>query len=336
MADGFQGRPLFEVASNARPGAAHRVRLTPGEIGLLWRTVGRTPEVMVKVLGRGATTPAQVQGHVEYVGRDGTLDLETDDGQRLAGEDVGEHLVDDWNLDLPADGSAERIARGGGRDARLVHKLVFSMPAGTPADKVLGAVRDFAREEFGLIHRYAFALHTDEPHPHVHLIVKAVSEEGERLNIRRDTLRGWRARFAAQLRARGVAANATERAVRGQSREALTDPIYRADQRRASTHVRERLRAAAREVAARGSDVRDPGSQRLRETNEQIVAGYRALGDLLEAQGERNLAGHVRMFANRIQYPSTQQEHDRERVREMYRQRERARDRDRRDFTMLR
>lgn len=29
---------------------------------------------------------------------------------------------------------------------RLVHKLVLSMPPGTPADGVLGAVRDFARE----------------------------------------------------------------------------------------------------------------------------------------------------------------------------------------------
>jgi hypothetical protein len=326
MADGFRGRPLFEVASHARPGAAHRDRLTPGEIGLLWRTVGRTPEVMVKVLGRGATTPAQVQGHVEYVGRDGTLDLETDDGQRLAGEDVGEHLVDDWNLDLPADGSAERIARGGGRDARLVHKLVFSMPAGTPADKVLGAVRDFAREEFGLIHRYAFALHTDEPHPHVHLIVKAVSEEGERLNIRRDTLRGWRARFAAQLRTRGVAANATERAVRGQSKKALKDGIHRAAARGESTHLRNRLRTAADAIAKGARMPSDAGARRLHDTSERIWAGYHAIADQLLAQGDRNLSGHVRSFADRIQYPPTHQERDRERVRELLRQRERSRD----------
>ena len=32
------------------------------------------------------------------------------------------------------------------------------------------------RDEFGLTHRYAMALHTDEPHPHVHVLVKAVSE----------------------------------------------------------------------------------------------------------------------------------------------------------------
>jgi hypothetical protein len=43
-----------------------------------------------------------------------------------------------------------------------------------------------------------------------------VSEQGERLNIRPPTLRKWRRDFAANLRELGVAANATERAVRGQ------------------------------------------------------------------------------------------------------------------------
>jgi hypothetical protein len=44
---------------------------------------------------------------------------------------------------------------------KLVHKLIFSMPAGTPPRKGLAAVRDFAREEFGLKHRYAMVLHTE-------------------------------------------------------------------------------------------------------------------------------------------------------------------------------
>jgi Plasmid recombination enzyme len=59
-------------------------------------------------------------------------------------------------------------------------KIVFSMPAGTPANKVLAAVKDFAREEFGAKHRYAMVLHTDEPHPHVHMVVKAMGYDGTR------------------------------------------------------------------------------------------------------------------------------------------------------------
>ena len=82
---------------------------------------------------------------------------------------------------------------------------MFSMPAGTPPEKVLAAVKNFAREEFGLKHRYAMVLHTDEPHPHVHMVVKAVSEQGVRLHIRKATLREWRREFARHLRALGVA-----------------------------------------------------------------------------------------------------------------------------------
>jgi type IV secretory pathway VirD2 relaxase len=326
VADRVVGRPLFDVASHARRGPGRRDRLTAAEIEQVRRTVGRTPEVMVKVLTRGAVTPGQVRQHADYIGRKGDLALETDDGQRLIGQDAGSRLVEDWDLDLPVAGSAERVARGGGRDARLVHKLIFSMPAGTPPEKVLGAVRDFAREEFGLTHRYAMALHTDEPHPHVHLLVKAASEQGERLNIRKETLRRWRAGFAEQLRARGVAANATERAVRGQSKQALKDGIYRAAGRGESTHLRERLRTAADAIAKGTRMPADAGAWRLHDTSEQIWAGYLAIAAQLLAQGDRNLSGHVRAFADRIQYPATHQERDRERVRELLRLQERARE----------
>ena len=105
------------------------------------------------------------------------------------------------------------------------------MPAGTSPAKLLAASRNFAREEFALKHRYLMVLHNHQQHPHVHLVVKAVGEDGGRLNIRKATLRGWRRDFAEKLRAQGVAANATERAVRGQVRPPVRDGIYRAAER---------------------------------------------------------------------------------------------------------
>jgi hypothetical protein len=83
--------------------------------------------------------------------------------------------------------------------------------------------------------------------------------------------------------------------------------------------------AAERAIGSGATTAPDQGSARLRATNEQIVAGYRALADLLTDQGERNLGGYVRMFADRIQYPSTHQEQEREQVRELKRQRGKAR-----------
>jgi hypothetical protein len=95
-------------------------------------------------------------------------------------------------------------------------------------------------EEFGLKHCYAMVLHTDEPHPHVHVVVKAMSEQGVRLNIRKAALRGWRREFARHLRAVGIAANATDPGVRGENRSPKRDGIYRAEHRgETRTHRRE-------------------------------------------------------------------------------------------------
>jgi len=93
-------------------------------------------------------------------------------------------------------------------------------------------------------------LHTDEPHPHVHLVVKAMGADGKRLNIRKATLREWRQQFARHLHAEGVAANATPRQVRGQIRPPKTDGIYRAALRGTSTHHWDRAEAVARELVA--------------------------------------------------------------------------------------
>jgi hypothetical protein len=118
--------------------------------------------------------------------------------QRLA-LGAGQRLIEEWDLDLEEDRKRSNLFAIERRKApKLVHRAIFSMPAGTPPKKVLAAVHDFAREEFGRKHRYAMVLHTDEPHPHVHLVRKAVSEEGVRLNINRTTLQHWRREYARQ------------------------------------------------------------------------------------------------------------------------------------------
>jgi hypothetical protein len=148
------------------------------------RTVHRAPEAVVKVLPRASNDLKAVGRHLNYIGRAGELELETDDGEHVR-PPTEKTLLDDWDLDI--DNVRRRSSLGasnGGKPPKLVHKLLFSMPPGTSPDKVLGAVRNFARDEFWGQHRYAFALHTDEAHPHVHLVLKAISEQGVRLNIR--------------------------------------------------------------------------------------------------------------------------------------------------------
>jgi hypothetical protein len=263
---------------------------------------------VVKVLTHGGQDLKSVQRHLAYLDRKGELEIETDEGERIAGAGVEKQLLKGWDLDLEED--RRRADLGPLKDRsppKLLHKILFSMPAGTPPKEVLEAVKDFAREEFALKHRYAMVLHTDEPHPHVHMVVKAVSEQGVRLNIRKATLRGWRKEFARHLRAHGVEANATERAVRGTPLPAKLDGIYRAEQRGDSHHTRRRAETVAREVLK--GDLRiEQGKTRLLETRKEVQRGWLAVGDILAGEGRVELAHRVWRFAAEMPPPMTERE----------------------------
>lgn len=299
-------KPLLDIASYGRRGPGHRP-LSKAEIEHIARTVRRVPEVMIKVSG-GARTLRGVEDHLDYIGREGEGEVETDDGQRLREKGFEGELLRDWDLDLEGRRwHTERAISAGRKPPKLVHNLVFSMPTGTPPDKLLQAVRVFAREKFALQHRYALTLHTDQGHPHVHVVVKAMSEQGVRLNIRKATLREWRRDFAQYLRDLGVDANATERAVRGETRSSKRDGIHRAAMRGDSIHHRARAEAVARELAQGGLKA-DPGKTELVVTRQAVVDGWREVADLLDQQGYKDLSFAVRQFSGRMPPPHTERE----------------------------
>jgi hypothetical protein len=160
---------------------------------------GRTPQVIIKVVSPGSNTIEAIQLHFEDLQNGRHRALETDFFcTPILGKKAVRNLIDDWDLDLddlywrqPYLVPVRRTP------PKLVHKILFSMPAGTPPDKLLVAVRNFAQHEFTDRHRYALALHTDEPHPHVHVVVRAMmTTDLERLNIRKGILRRWRREFA--------------------------------------------------------------------------------------------------------------------------------------------
>lgn len=235
---GPTAQPLFNPSS-------------PESMAALHSTLNRAPEVMVKVTGGGKDT-GTAQAHIAYIDRHGVLDIHTDDGDILNGKDAAKFLVDDWGLDetikgkmreAPGEGELDKNGKPK-RDSRpkLVHNIVLSMPQGTPPQAVLAAAQSFAKENFALNHRYAMVLHdpaTDPKHektqsgknPHVHLVVKAISETGERLYIRRETLQLWREQFAQALRMQGVQANATPAAIRGKGKSSAKSAIHQHQER---------------------------------------------------------------------------------------------------------
>ena len=303
-----EGEPLLDVASYGRGGPRKTDgRLTPAQLEQIQRTVRRTPEAVVKVLPRASNDVKAVGKHMDYIGRNGELELETDDGERLSGG-VGRDRLNDWDLDLDDVRRQATLAATKGRHPpKIIHKLMFSMPPGTPPDKVLGAVRNFAREEFWGQHRYAFVLHTDEAHPHVHLVLKAVNEQGVRLNIKKATLRHWRSEFARNLRMLGVEANATERAVRGEARKARKDGIYRASLRGDSMFISYKAEVVAAELL-KGNVHVEPGRRGLLETRRHVESGWRNLAINLANDGHQELARDVQRFVDRMPAAKTERE----------------------------
>lgn len=290
------GRPLLDIFSRGRAGPTQSVGFSRAEIEQIRRTVGRTPEVMVRVTGGGKKVEA-VAAHLSYISREGGLDLETDEGLRVSKEDH-KALLKGWHLELSSGQYRQPAPNGSARALKLVHNIVLSMPAPTAPDKVLAAAKTFAREKFALKHQYAMALHTHQQHPHVHLVVKAEDDHGLRMHIDKALLREWRQDFARMMRDQGIAANATPRAVRGQSKRADNAAMFWA-RRRGSYVERERIKSVATELSTTGT-VRDPAREKLHEMRKAVVTAWMGIADTQDTQGEIVLAGDVRYFAYRL------------------------------------
>ncbi len=293
----LDGPLLLDLVSHGRLGSSERSSLP--QIEQIRRTVRRVPEVMVKVTGGGRSIRA-VAAHLAYIGHQGEVELESDRGEQIP-EDEQKEFLETWHLELSAGqyrpkGNAQPVASR----IKLVHNVVLAMPFPTPPEKVLAAATTFAREKFGAQHRYLMALHTHQQHPHVHLVVKAEREDGRgRLHIDKAMLREWRQDFARMMREQGIAANATPRIARGQTKRASKDAFYRTRQRGESYALREDLDVIVRELK-QTKTISDPARTQLLETRKAIVAGWNAIAAKLEAQGEIVLGGDVRYFAKHL------------------------------------
>jgi hypothetical protein len=293
-----EGRRFLELASLGRSGPSGG-RHSPAQIAQIRRTVSRTPEVMVKVTA-GGTTSGAVGAHFAYISRKGKLEIETDEGDRVAGREEQKAFLGSWHLELSAGQyRGPRDQRAEARETKLVHNIVLSMPAQTPPEKVLAAARTFAREKFAFKHRYALVLHTDQAHPHVHMVVQAENEHGQRLHIGKAMLREWRQDFARMMREQGIAANATPRVIRGRNKRKANDGFFRARRHGESTALREQVITIANQVFKTGRFV-DPARGQLQETRKAVVENWMRVADVLEQQGEVALAADVRYFARQL------------------------------------
>lgn len=179
-------------------------------------------EVLVKISGFGKGSD-HVKSHLDYISRNGKLEIETDNGEVISGLKNIHDYFDSW------DRSFETQKRG--KNHRDSMHVVLSMPEGTEPGAVRESARDFASKVFGKNHEYAFALHTDTPQPHVHVAVKYIGFNGERPKHQMEHLQEWRELFAENLREHGIGAEATPRIIRGITKKPENSIIKRLGER---------------------------------------------------------------------------------------------------------
>lgn len=281
----------------------------------LRRTVKRAPEVVIHVsgsrLGR-EDDHAAIQGvlrYMMYISRNGRLPTTDEQDARLSGRAAIADRHAAWNLDL------QRMRSGRGEALHPSFNLIFSMPAATDPDKLLDAVQAFARDHYQG-YQYVMALHTPETdpskkppaHPHVHLILRAEDQDGQRMYIRKGTLRTWREAFAAELRARGIEANATSRAERGISLKNRHAAEWHIDQRieqerAAGKGIKTRNRAKEARFMEAAQELQDgrtepkPWEIAMAARRRDVLRDLARDAARLRAEGDVELAGQVEQFA---------------------------------------
>lgn len=288
--------PIIGAPSKRGGGGDAKARLA--------RVVQKAPEVMVKITGR-TKDGEHLAAHLEYISRKGELDLEQSDGALIHGREAVRELADDWSE--VGEGDSRRRA-----NSNMSVSVVLSMPIGTDPDRLKDAVRAFARAEFGDTFPYVFAFHQDGKgeQPHIHLSVRALGLNGERLNPRKADLADWRERFARELRGRGIQAEATPRRSRGITHKPERTSVRKARERFERTGKNEPrvLREARREAEAlaRGGARAQPWDEQMRLRQAEVRSTYQAAARVLAASADpldKALARDVQAFVKAMPAP---------------------------------
>jgi type IV secretory pathway VirD2 relaxase len=273
----------------------------------LERVAARVPEVMVKVTGR-TRDGAHLRAHLDYISRNGQLQLEGADGALIVTRRDVADLADEWS----ATGALPNKPRR--KDSPLSHSVILSMPAGTSEIAVRDAARSFAADVFAGRHDYVFALHTDTPRPHVHMAICSRGHAGERLNPKKADLELWRQTFAQALRDRGVEAEATPRRARGVTRKAERTSLRKIrDRHEAGDGQMARVRRSAYREAAgaafQGQTARTPWEQHIVARQQAVRSLYLTQARLLARSNDptdRALGAKVEAFVRSMPQPDTQ------------------------------
>ncbi len=261
----------------------------------LSRVATRTPEVVVKITGH-AKGSKQLKAHMDYMTRQSTLTAFTERDDVVDDADSLEEIREDWLSD----------EQHGRKNVRLTTNIALSIRDGD-REALLEAGRAFAAQAFEG-HDYLIVMHTDTQHPHLHLTVRNRAADGSRLHVPKGKPQEWRETFAAELRERGINAEATSRAERGKTRKGERTGIRHLRERKTPEHDKSAV------AQALGPDKRNdqdqPWRPKIRERHAMVRSHWQHIIDEL-GQGsaaDQQLAQQARQFV--AQMPAVETRED--------------------------
>lgn len=308
------------VADRPDRSSAQARTISAADKARLARVVKGAPEVMVKVSKPAkndksgnpikvsrASEAVRASEHLAYISRNGKVEVENDRGETFSGRQQVGVIYREW-----MEKHDEDRREGSATDrTRIMTSIVFSMPGTANAEAVKDAVRALARQEFQGRHDYAMALHTDTHHPHVHLTLRTVGEDGQKLNLRKADLQRLRDTFAEKLRTRGVEAESTPRHARGVTRRGEVTPVYKIRQRGGKPLADARkMRQVRRDLEDNGGRLPQKAwDDALIARRNRVMATYDQAATILAGSADpkdRDLARETQQFASRLTETTTQ------------------------------
>lgn len=175
------------------------------------------PQVMIKITGGNRSKP-QMKAHIDYISRNGSVELETENGEIISGRLSQDEISQRW-------GDDDLLNEEGKSKFKQNYHIVFSMPEGTDKTAFSVATKETIYKLFGENYQFFMAQHDDTDKPHIHVCVKAIGFDGQRLPTHKADIQEWREVYAETLREYGIQAEATKRAVRGNFKKAMPSKL---------------------------------------------------------------------------------------------------------------
>ncbi|NDJ28053.1 spore coat protein CotH [Campylobacter sp. MIT 12-8780] len=165
----------------------------------------RSNEVVIKITSSSKHFQS-VSRHIDYVSRNGELQIVTSELQYYQGKDENievKKALKDYGATIPNQYQNKR-------EIRQTYNIVFSMKehSTTPPQKLKQAVFKTLKENYP-DNFFSLVFHADTDNPHCHICLKISKADGTRIDIRKNDLAHLRTEFAKNLNDLGIQAKAT-------------------------------------------------------------------------------------------------------------------------------